>query len=47
MTISLPLSRREQLTLNARALVRDLSRRDLRKACFHLRGFCRALIVPW
>jgi len=39
------LSSSEQLSLNGRALLRDLAHRDFRKLKFHLRGFCRALVT--
>jgi hypothetical protein len=45
MILHLPLSRSEQLRLNGRAILRDFASRDFRKARFHLRGFCRALIA--
>jgi hypothetical protein len=45
MIVHLPLSRSHQLSLNGRAVLRDLAMGDFRKARFHLRGFCRALIA--
>jgi hypothetical protein len=45
MTTHLPMNRSRQLALNGRALIRDMARGDFRKACFHLRGFFRALLV--
>jgi hypothetical protein len=45
MMINLPLSRMDQFALNGRAFLRDLARGNLRKARFHFRGLCRALIA--
>jgi hypothetical protein len=43
--IDQPLSRCHQFTLNGRAFLRDLAKADFRKAGFHLRGLCRALVA--
>jgi hypothetical protein len=45
MIVHLPLSRGHQLSLNGRAVLRDLVSGNFHKARFHLRGFCRALIA--
>jgi hypothetical protein len=44
MILSAILTRTEQLSLNGRAVLRDLVNGKVEKLCFHLRGFCRALI---
>jgi hypothetical protein len=45
MIISGTLTRTEQLSLNGRAVWRDLKRGKVDKLCFHLRGCWRALIL--
>lgn len=45
MILHQSLSRSRQLSLNGRAMLRDLAQGDFHKVRFHLRGFCRALIA--
>ncbi|WP_217494483.1 hypothetical protein [Nibricoccus aquaticus] len=45
MILHLPLSRKHQLSLNGRAVLRDLASGDFRKMGFHLRGLYRALVA--
>ena len=45
MLLHVLLSRKDQLGLNGRAVLRDLANRDLRKMSFHLRGLLRAITL--
>lgn len=44
MMLQVTLSRSDQLVLNGRAVLRDLTSGDFRKMSFHLRGLWRAVV---